>query len=64
MAMPKASTKVVWLKKLFSKLDFDQPKLIKLYFSYQGTITSTINPKFQVKSKYVLTYNIISYRSS
>jgi hypothetical protein len=60
MAMPKASTKVVWLRKLFSKLDFDQPKLIKLYFNYQRAITSAINPKFHVESKYILTYNIIS----
>jgi hypothetical protein len=58
--MPMTLAKVVWLKNLFSNLDIDQPKLIKFYFNYQGAITSSINPKFHVKSKYILTYNIIS----
>jgi hypothetical protein len=56
----KGISKSCLVEKSNSNLEFDQPKLIKLYSNYQGAITSLKNPKFHVrKSTYWHTIHFI-----
>jgi hypothetical protein len=53
MALSKATTEAIWIRKLLSKIGFPQTTPTKIYSNNQSAIALTANPKFHSRSKHI-----------